>query len=84
MVLVASWRDGLFVLGDETFNREFPNQSVRALTPDGGGGALAMSTAGLCTAALRTGCGARSRPRSWTSPHLNGDVLRLGGRTNEQ
>src|SRR6185436_4525150 len=42
MVLVATWRDGLFVLTGETLDQELVNQSVRALAPDGGGGALAI------------------------------------------
>ena len=42
IVLVATWRDGLFVLAGETLNQELRNQSVRALAPDGGGGSLAI------------------------------------------
>jgi hypothetical protein len=41
MELVATWRDGLFVVG-ETIDRELRNQSVGALAPDGRGGALAI------------------------------------------
>jgi len=41
-VLVATWRDGLFVVAGETPGQELGNQSVRALTPDGHGGALAV------------------------------------------
>ena len=41
MVLVATWRDGLFVLAGETLDQELRNQSVRALAP-GRGGALAI------------------------------------------
>src|SRR5258708_4923073 len=41
-VLVATWRDGLFVVAGETPEQELGNQSVRALTPDGHGGALAI------------------------------------------
>jgi hypothetical protein len=41
MVLVATWRDGLFVVG-ETIDQELRNQSVRALAPDGRGGTLAI------------------------------------------
>src|SRR6266849_6643004 len=40
-VLVATWRDGLFVVG-ETPGHELGDQSVRALAPDGYGGALAI------------------------------------------
>ena len=42
MVLVATWRDGLFVLAGETLDQELRNQPVSALAPDGGGGALAI------------------------------------------
>ena len=42
MVLVATWRDGLFVLAGEPLDQELGNQSVRALAPDGRGGALAI------------------------------------------
>src|SRR6188472_3125959 len=41
-VLVATWRDGLFVFGGETPGHELGDQSVRALAPDGHGGALAI------------------------------------------
>src|SRR5260221_305837 len=41
-VLVATWRDGLFVVGGETPDQELGNQSIRALTPDGHGGAFAI------------------------------------------
>lgn len=41
-VLVASWDDGLFVVRGETSAQEVVNQSVRALAPDGHGGALAI------------------------------------------
>ena len=42
MVLVATWRDGLFVVSGETRGHELGTQSVRALAPDGQGGALAI------------------------------------------
>ena len=42
VLLVATWRDGLFVLRGETFNQELERQSVRGLAPDGRGGALAI------------------------------------------
>jgi len=42
LVLVATWRDGLFVVAGETIDQEFRNQSVRALASDGRGGALAI------------------------------------------
>jgi hypothetical protein len=41
-VLVATWGDGLFVVGGETLGEELAHQSVRALAPDGRGGALAI------------------------------------------
>jgi hypothetical protein len=41
-VLVATWRDGLFVVSAGTRDQELPNHSVRALAPDGHGGALAI------------------------------------------
>ena len=42
MALVATWSDGLFVVGGETIDQELRNQSVRALAPDGRDGALAI------------------------------------------
>jgi hypothetical protein len=42
LVLVATWQDGLFVVGGETIDQELRNESVRALAPDGRGGALAI------------------------------------------
>jgi hypothetical protein len=42
MVLVASWRDGLFVVAGENLNQELRNRSVGALAPDGRGGTLAI------------------------------------------
>jgi hypothetical protein len=41
-VLVATWQDGLFVVGGETPGQELADQSVRALASDGYGGALAI------------------------------------------
>lgn len=41
-ILAATWRDGLFVFTGETRHQELPGQSVRALAPDGHGGALAI------------------------------------------
>jgi len=41
-VLLSTWGDGLFVVAGETTDQEFRNQSVRALTHDGYGGALAI------------------------------------------
>jgi hypothetical protein len=42
MMLVATWRDGLFVVGEKTPVHELGDHSVRALAPDGHGGALAI------------------------------------------
>ncbi len=41
-VLVATWREGLFVVAGETRDQELGKPSVRGLTPDGHGGALAV------------------------------------------
>jgi photosystem II stability/assembly factor-like uncharacterized protein len=41
-VLVATWGDGLFIVGGETRGQELAHQSVRTLAPDGHGGALAV------------------------------------------
>jgi hypothetical protein len=41
-VLVATWRDGLFVVSGDTPGHELGDQSVRALTRDGHGAALAI------------------------------------------
>ena len=41
-VLVATWSDGLFVVGGETSAQELVHQPVRALAPDGHGGAVAI------------------------------------------
>jgi hypothetical protein len=45
IVLVATWRDGLFVVSGETRDQELGTQSVRALAPDREGGALAIVNA---------------------------------------
>lgn len=42
IVLVATWRNGLVAVAGEAPDQELGNQSVRALTPDGRGGALAI------------------------------------------
>jgi hypothetical protein len=39
---VATWRDGVFVVSDETRDQELRTQSVRALAPHEQGGALAI------------------------------------------
>jgi hypothetical protein len=41
-VLVATWGDGLFVVSGDRRDHELSGQSVRALAPDGKGGALAI------------------------------------------
>jgi len=41
-VLLATWRDGLFVVVGGIRGHELDDQSVRALAPDGHGGALAI------------------------------------------
>jgi hypothetical protein len=41
-ILVATWRDGLFVLAGPSERRELGAASVRALAPDGRGGTLAI------------------------------------------
>ena len=41
-MLVATWRDGVFIVAGETSYQELGNQSVRALTHDGYGGVLAI------------------------------------------
>lgn len=41
-VLVATWRNGLFALADNTFHEEWPGQSVRGLARDSSGNALAI------------------------------------------
>jgi len=42
VVLVATWRDGLFVLAGETLNQELRDHQVGALVADRRGGALAI------------------------------------------
>jgi hypothetical protein len=42
VVLVATWRDGLFVVSGETRDQELRAQPIGALAPDGQGGALAI------------------------------------------
>jgi hypothetical protein len=41
-VLVATWREGVFVFSGGTRDQELANHSVRALAADGHGGALAI------------------------------------------
>jgi hypothetical protein len=41
-ILVATWRDGVFMVGENTHEHELPGRSVRHLTADGRGGALAV------------------------------------------
>ena len=74
MVLVATWRDGLFVVSGETRDQELGTQSVRALAPDGQGGALAIVN----------GRSLRRRAPDWRMEHHgdHGDGSRVlrGGR----
>ena len=42
IVLVATWQDGLFVVGGQTIDHELHGESVKALAPDGHGGTLAI------------------------------------------
>ena len=42
MILVATWRDGLFAVTGGGRTQEIANQAVRGLAPDGRGGALAI------------------------------------------
>jgi hypothetical protein len=41
-VLLATWRDGLFVVTGKSSRQELPDQPVSGLAPDGNGGALAI------------------------------------------
>jgi hypothetical protein len=41
-ILVATWGGGLYAVAEATGDQEMPGQSVRALAPDGHGGALAI------------------------------------------
>ena len=41
-VLIATWRDGLFIVAGETIRHEFPGRTVCGLTSDRLGGALAI------------------------------------------
>lgn len=41
-MLVATWRDGLFVVSGGSRDQELGTQSVRGLTPDGHGGILGI------------------------------------------
>jgi hypothetical protein len=41
-VLVATWRDGLFVLSGQSLSHELHNQPVRGVASDGRGGAIAI------------------------------------------
>jgi hypothetical protein len=42
IVLVATWREGVFVVTGNTSHLELAGQAVRGLAPDGNGGALAI------------------------------------------
>ena len=41
-LLVATWRDGVFAVGEDGYEHELAGRSVRGLTGDGRGGALAI------------------------------------------
>jgi hypothetical protein len=41
-VLAATWRNGVFVVADNTLHQELADQPISALAPDGYGGALAI------------------------------------------
>ena len=41
-VLVATWGDGVFAVGEKGCEHELPGRSVRGLTSDGRDGALAI------------------------------------------
>jgi photosystem II stability/assembly factor-like uncharacterized protein len=58
-VLVATWREGLFVFAGETRAQELGDQSINALAPDGRDGALAI----VGGRALRR----RTRDGRWTT-----------------
>jgi hypothetical protein len=67
VALVATWRDGLFVVAGENREQELGTQSVRALAPDRQGGALAIVNLAPFAAVRRLAYGAPSRPRRWIS-----------------
>jgi hypothetical protein len=79
-VLVATWQDGLFVVGGETIDQELRHESVRGLALDGRGGALAIVAE--CSLRRRTPDGGW-RTIATTELHLAccvavGDVIYLG------
>jgi hypothetical protein len=67
MVLVATWRDGLFVVSGETRDQELGAQSVRVLAPDEQGGAVAIVNGRSLRRRAPDGGGAPLRPRRWIS-----------------
>jgi hypothetical protein len=82
---VATWREGLFVLAGEALDQELRNQSIRALAPDGRGGALAIVN-GRCSTGM-VGCHVAPRsagiPRSIAKVHVgcvHPDIGRLVNR----
>ena len=66
-VLVATWRDGLFVVSGENRDQELGTQSVRALAPDRQGGALAIVNGRSLRRRAPAGVWSTSRPRRWIS-----------------
>jgi hypothetical protein len=66
IVLVATWRDGLFVVAGEDRDQELGTQSVRALAPDGHGGALAIVNGRTLRRRTPDGvCAGRDGGESW-------------------
>ena len=65
IVLVATWRDGLFVVAGKSPDQELRTQSIRASHPTGVAVLSPSSTDARFVGALPTADGARSQPRSW-------------------
>jgi len=62
-ILVATWRDGLFVIGDDGYSHELANVPVKWVAPDGHGGALAIVG--------KNSLSARSPEGEWTTLALS-------------
>ena len=62
-VLLATWRDGLFVIGDEGQSQELASVPIKWLAPDGHGGALVIVGPNSLSA--------RSRSGEWTTIALS-------------
>jgi len=90
MVLMAAWRDGLFVVSQQESRQELAGHSVRGLTTDGHGGALAIvdgqtlrqrSADGAWTTLASSDAGLACCVASGDAVYLGtetADVLRLG------